>query len=113
VIKFAALRPAAYIVILVMAVAGAYAYKLRSAGVFACSAEGYRADRYLAYCDASAYGDYDHGAVWFGLEPNVQQFASAAEVLFIGSSRMQFAFSTIATDEWFAAQAASHYLLGF
>ncbi len=96
-----------------MAMVGAYLFKLRTEGAFSCTAEGYRTDRYMGYCDGSAYGDYDHGAVWFGLEPGVRKFASEAEVLFLGSSRMQFALSTIATDEWFAANSASHYLLGF
>ena len=108
-----AIRPVLYIVVIVMALIGAYAFKLRTEGVFSCTAEGYRADRYMGYCNGSAYGDYDHGAVWFGLEPGVQQYAADADVLFLGSSRMQFAFSTIATDKWFAAQTASHYLLGF
>jgi hypothetical protein len=43
----------------------------------------------------------------------VRRYAANADVLFLGSSRMQFAFSTIATDEWFASASASHYLLGF
>jgi hypothetical protein len=34
-------------------------------------------------------------------------------VLFIGSSRAQFALSTVATDQWFSSAALSHYLLGF
>jgi len=108
-------RPVFYIIILVLAAIVAYAYKLRTEGIFACGADGYYAssDAYLAYCHASAYGDYDHGAVWFGLEPEAQYFAANAEVLFVGSSRMQFAFSTTATDEWFSAAAVPHYLLGF
>jgi hypothetical protein len=105
--------PSVYTAVLVSVMLAAYPFKLRTKGAFACSAEGYRADVYMGYCDASAYGDYDHGAVWFGLEPGVQEHASDADVLFLGSSRMQFAFSTQATDQWFDAHAASHYLLGF
>ena len=112
-LKPLAIRPVLYSVVLVMAMVGAYLFKLRTEGAFSCTAEGYRTDGYMGYCDGSAYGDYDHGAVWFGLEPGVRKFASEAEVLFLGSSRMQFALSTIATDEWFAANGASHYLLGF
>jgi hypothetical protein len=112
-LKFLAIRPGHYILVLIMATVGAYLVMQRLQGALSCSAEGYRSDRYMGYCNGSAYGDYDHGAVWFGLEPGVQEFAAAADVLFLGSSRMQFAFSTIATDKWFAAQAASHYLLGF
>lgn len=112
-VKQKALPSVLYIVIIVAALAGTYAYKIRWHGLFACTSEGYRYDRYLGYCDADAYGDYDHGAVWFGLEPDTQTYAAKADVLFLGNSRMQFAFSTIATDKWFAATDASHYLLGF
>ncbi len=106
-------RPALYIIILALSVCAAYAYKLRTDGIFACPADGYTADRYLAYCNAVSYGDYDHGAFWFGLEPEARRHASAAEVLFVGSSRMQFGFSTAATTDWFTSTAASYYLLGF
>jgi hypothetical protein len=34
-------------------------------------------------------------------------------VLFLGSSRMQFAFSTASTNKWFSAVGAHDYLLGF
>jgi hypothetical protein len=111
--KFPAIHPALYIAILALSLAGTYVFKLRTQGIFSCTPEGYREDRYLGYCSGAAYGDYDHGAVWFNLVPDVQRYAAETDVLFVGSSRMQFALSTIATDEWFAAQGASHYLLGF
>jgi hypothetical protein len=34
-------------------------------------------------------------------------------VLFLGDSRLQFAFSTAATAQWFSSVSASYYLLGF
>src|SRR5580658_2739706 len=109
------LRPVLYSVILLASIVGTYVVKLRTAGIFGCSAEGYYAstNAYLGYCNASAYGDYDHGAFWFDLEPEARKFAADAAVLFVGSSRMQFAFSSIATDKWFAAAAVPHYLMGF
>ena len=108
-----AVKPLPYIMILVFFVVGAYAYKLRTEGIFACSADGYPERGYLAYCNATEYGDYDHGAFWYGLEPENIHFATNADVLFVGSSRMQFAFSTEATGNWFAARAIDYYLLGF
>jgi hypothetical protein len=106
-------RPVLYAFILIAALAVTYTYKLRTAGIFACTAAGYPVDGYLGYCDASAYGDYDHGALWFNLEPEATEAAANADVLFLGNSRMQFGFSTSATSAWFAAAGARHYLLGF
>jgi len=113
VIKLSAIRPALYTSLVVVTLIGTYAYKLRTEGIFACTAAGYPADGYLGYCDASAYGDYDHGALWFGLEPEAERSAQNADVLFIGNSRMQFAFSSAATAEWFASAGARYFLLGF
>ncbi len=106
-------RPALYISIVLGVVLAAYAYKLRTDGIFACSAEGYTSDRYLAYCHAKGYGDYEHGAFWFGLEPSTQDFARTATVLFLGNSRVQIALSTVATSDWFSSAAARYFLMGF
>lgn len=108
-----AIRPVLYASILIATLVATYAFKLRTQGIFACPASGYPADGYLGYCNASAYGDYDHGALWFGMEAEAEQHAANADVLFIGNSRMQFGFSSAATAEWFVAAGASDYLLGF
>lgn len=108
-----AARPLLYVLILIISVLIAFGYKLRSDGIFSCAADQYSANHYLAYCNATAYGDYDHGAFWFGLEPEARAAAADAEVLFVGSSRMQFAFSTGATADWFSSPSVSYYLLGF
>jgi hypothetical protein len=115
VIRLREIHPALYITLLIAVMVGTYLVKLRTQGIFACTAEGYYAANhaYLGYCDASAYGDYDHGAFWLNLEPDVRRFAANADVLFLGSSRMQFAFSTQATDKWFAGANARDYLMGF
>lgn len=111
---FSSLRPALYISIVFAAVLATYAYKLRTDGIFACLADGYASDRYLAYCHAKGYGDYEHGAFWFGLEPSTRDSVSNAEVLFLGSSRMQIALSTTATSRWFHSSGPVRYfLLGF
>lgn len=112
-VRTAAAKPALYVIIILCSLLGAFAYKLRAEGVFACPASGYGSDQYLAYCQTSGYGDYDHGAFWFGLEPAAQRAAADADVLFVGNSRMQFAFSTDATTRWFSSSAAAFYLLGF
>jgi hypothetical protein len=106
-------KPALYITIILAAVLAAYSYKLRTEGIFSCPASGYTSDRYLAYCHASGFGDYEHGVFWFGLEPSAQNFAKTADVLFLGDSRLQIAFSTAATANWFSLGAIRYYLLGF
>jgi hypothetical protein len=106
-------RPAIYILIVVFAVVTAYAYKLRAVGIFSCQADGYTFDRYLAYCNGTDFGDYEHGALWFDLEPSAKKFASGADVIFLGDSHIQFGFSTDATNQWFSSASSRYYLLGF
>lgn len=106
-------RPALYVVIILCSLLAAFAYKLRTDGIFACPASGYGSDQYLAYCQTTGYGDYDHGAFWFAMEPDAQRAAANADVLFLGNSRMQFALSTDATTQWFSSIDAQFYLLGF
>jgi len=107
-------KPAIYIIVLLVACVAAYVYKFRTENIFACpGGSGYTSDRYLSYCEAANYGDYEHGAFWFKLEPAAVKSAVAAEVLFLGDSRLQFAFSTVATESWFSSNAISYYLLGF
>jgi hypothetical protein len=105
--------PVLYMLIVLCTMLVAFAYKLRTNGIFACEAGGYASDRYLAFCPASGYGDYEHGAFLFGLEPQVLTFAGNADVLFFGDSHVQHAFSTAATTQWFASAAARYYLMGF
>jgi hypothetical protein len=105
--------PALYILIVLGAMLMALAYKLRTNGIFACEAGGYTSDRYLAFCPASGYGDYEHGAFLFKLEPEALAFAGKADVLFFGDSHVQHAFSTAATTQWFASTSARYYLMGF
>jgi len=110
---YTASKPLAYACCLLAVILLTLVYKVRGEGIFACPASGYGDDSYLSDCQANAYGDYDHGAFWFGLEPRAMQGATSAEVLFVGNSRMQFAFSSATTAEWFTKLGARHYLLGF
>jgi hypothetical protein len=113
--RLSGLRPGLYIIVLLLSVPVGYVGYLRTLGVFACTADGYKVStyEYMAYCNAAGYGEYDHGAFWFNLEPEAVRYAADAAVLFLGSSRTEFAFSTIATDRWFASAGVAHYLLGF
>lgn len=106
-------RTAVYVAIVLATIIAGAGYKLRHDGVFACDAAGYSAERYLAYCQASNYGDYDYGAFWYGLEPSITDAAARADVLFLGNSRLQFGISTDATVRWFKSNSESFYLLGF
>jgi hypothetical protein len=106
-------RSGLYILVVLAVALGAGGYSLRSSGIFGCPASGYSSDRYLAYCGAKSYGDYEHGSFWFNLEPAASAAARNAQVLFLGSSRVQFAFSSKLTADWFSAHSANYYLLGF
>jgi hypothetical protein len=106
-------RPIVYSLFILVAVALALVYKLRTDSIFACPATGYGPDTYLSDCRARGYGDYDHGAFWFNLEPEALRRATAADVLFLGSSRLQFGFSGPTTEAWFSGLRVRHYLLGF
>ncbi|KPK54472.1 MAG: hypothetical protein AMJ63_03230 [Myxococcales bacterium SG8_38_1] len=113
IIMIFAARPSAYIALILVVVVGTLLYSLRLDGLFACQASGYDADHYAAYCQAPKYGDYDHGAFWFDLEPEAVASARNADVLFLGNSRMQFALSSDAASQWFSSLKVPHFLLGF
>jgi hypothetical protein len=105
--------PLLYVALVAAVVLAVFLYDLRTSGIFACSSAAQEPGRYLAYCNSGVYNDYDHGAFWFGLEPEAGGAAQSADALFLGTSRMQFAFSSDATRNWFAARGARFYLLGF
>jgi hypothetical protein len=106
-------RPTIYISVILVATLVGYAYQLRTQSIFACPANFYDSDHYIAYCGAAGYGEYEHGAFWFDLEPSAQAFTKNADVLFLGDSRLQVGFSTTATANWFSAASTRYYLLGF
>lgn len=95
-----------------LVLAGAF-HGLRANGLFSCTAAGYSPTEYLSYCQATKYADYDHGAIWFGLEREAVASAARADVLIVGNSRTQFGFSSDATRRWFGALPARFFLLGF
>jgi hypothetical protein len=108
-----AARPAIYACIILVTAYIAFGYQIRTETIFSCPAGGYNADRYLAYCQGTNYADYEHGAFQFNLEPSARDSARDADVLFLGNSRLQIAFSTTATADWFSTLSARYYLMGF
>lgn len=111
--RLLATRSGAYLFIVLVVVLGTGIYGFRARSIFSCPASGYSADHYLAYCGAAGYGDYDYGAFWFGLEPQAIEATTRAQVVFLGTSRMQFGLSTEVTDDWFRSLSERYYLLGF
>jgi hypothetical protein len=81
--------------------------------VLPCDWRGYMPGRYLAYCDAGEFGDYEHSALYFGTEPDATAHIRAADVVILGNSRAQHAFSTEAVEAFFAKRNLKFYVLGF
>jgi hypothetical protein len=78
-----------------------------------CRANHYSDDTYLAYCATKGYGDYEHGAFFFDMEPAAHDALERTQVVFLGNSISQFAFSTKSAGEIFQARGIYYYLLGF
>jgi hypothetical protein len=106
-------QPVLYIIVVLLTIFGIYFFKFRRETIFACQANLYSSDRYLSSCNGTHYNDYEHGAFAFDFEPKAEDFARNADVLFLGNSRLQFAFSTSATADWFSVASARYYLFGF
>lgn len=70
-------------------------------------------NHFLAYCHSVRYGDYEHYAYYHESEPEAVANVKRADVIFLGSSNTQFAFSTSAVSDYFDEQSVSHYVLGF
>jgi hypothetical protein len=68
---------------------------------------------FLAYCGSTKYGDYEHGAYYFDLEPEAIENLKKAEVLFLGNSGAMFGFSTDEVRNYFNERSIPFYLLGF
>ena len=78
-----------------------------------CDWRDARAGYFLAYCSAPAFGDYEHAAHFLDLEPNATKHLEKAQVIFLGNSRAEMAFSTVATQDFFRAHPVPYYVLGF
>ena len=82
-------------------------------GISNCHGDRYRADFYLAYCASTQYGDYEHGALYFDLEPEAIRSLREADILSIANSREQVAFSTDAVRSFVTGHGWRLYRLGF
>lgn len=105
-------QPYLFLLFVPLVLFAAFAYNMRKSGIFACP-PAYEDNHFLGYCQSTAYGDFDHGAFWFDLEPEARKAAADAQVLFIGNSRLQFGLSSRWLTQWFADRQASFYLMGF
>ncbi len=108
-----AVAAVAYVVVIVAVLAAGFF--AQAASVLRCPAADLDSkDYYLIYCQARGYTDYDHGAFWYGIEPDIRESAAAAQVLFIGNSRVEHALSAPpSVSAWFAEHDISYYLMGF
>lgn len=68
-------------------------------------------DSFVADCQR--IGDYEHPAFAFALEPTALQALAAANVVTLGNSRSQFAFSTESVRHFFEGRNIPAYRLGF
>ncbi|HTV27878.1 MAG TPA: hypothetical protein VMF32_08860 [Xanthobacteraceae bacterium] len=68
---------------------------------------------FLAYCTSDQYGDYEHGAYYFDLEPQAVGNLRNAKVLVLGNSRAQHGFSTVAVKQFFADRSIPFHLMAF
>src|SRR5882762_4419996 len=78
-----------------------------------CNRSGFGADRFLSYCETNTFGNYDHGASYYDLEPEAVENLKKADVLLLGNSRSQFVFSSEATGDFFVKRGMRYFLLGF
>lgn len=110
------LRPPTHLVLLfavallatvVLQVAGGLVH---SAG---CDLRALTDDEYLAYCPNRGFLDYEHGALFYDLEPGVLPRLRAADVLFLGSSVMQRALHAEPLAREFDRRGIRWYALGF
>ena len=78
-----------------------------------CRVSGYGDDRFLAYCYSKFYGDYEHGALYYGSEPVVFDNIRQAQVIFLGNSKTQAGFSSRAVRTYFHDRGIRYFVLGF
>lgn len=67
-------------------------------------------DHYLA-SDVAA--SVDHHVFYFGLDPVVQERLRAADVLFLGNSRLMFALRPAVLRPYFESRGLEHYVMAF
>jgi hypothetical protein len=78
-----------------------------------CRSRGYDNGDFLAYCRSELYADYEHGALFYGLEPSAIYSIRRAEVLFLGNSKLQAGFSSRAVRDYFNSINVPFFIMGF
>lgn len=78
-----------------------------------CRTSGYAAGGFLAYCRSEQYADYEHAALYYGIEPGVVGSLRSAQVLFLGSSKTQAGFSTGAVRRYFEGRGVRFFVMGW
>jgi hypothetical protein len=77
-----------------------------------CNAGPSSSSTYIAYCLSREYGDYEHEAFYFGLN-NTGRALAETQVIFLGNSKMQYAFSRDNVVPFFDERNARFFVLGF
>jgi hypothetical protein len=77
-----------------------------------CNANQSSRDAYIAYCLDREYGDFEHEAFYFGLN-NTDRALAETQVLFLGNSKMQYAFSRDNVAPFFDERNARFFVMGF
>src|SRR5690349_13478475 len=90
---------------------------LHAGGVFinasGCELRDLRANEYLSACSHPIFQDYEHGALFYDLEPPAGDRMRKADVIFLGSSRTQAGWHTEALERNLSQTGISFYMLGF
>jgi hypothetical protein len=69
-------------------------------------------ENYVALCSDTHFGDFEHEAFYYGLFETDRKLREA-DVLFIGDSHLQFAFSRPNVEPFFKMRHARFFLAGF
>ncbi|MFZ5781895.1 MAG: hypothetical protein ACOY4R_17010 [Pseudomonadota bacterium] len=77
-----------------------------------CDGRSTATDAYIAYCLDRAFGDFEHEAFFFGLE-RVPTALAETKVLFLGNSKLQYAFSRDNVAPFFAERGVPFFVMGF
>ena len=78
-----------------------------------CWYSEYQPMYYLARCNNPTGFTYEVDAIYYGLESGISEAIRNAQVIFVGTSKVQHTFSTQATSFYFANQNIRFYMLGF
>jgi hypothetical protein len=78
-----------------------------------CNRSDFNSGRFLAYCENLKFGDYEHGAFYYDLEPEAVENMKKADVIFLGNSRTLFAFSGDAIANFFVKRKLRYFVLAF